>query len=95
MLKETVDRYNGFVAAGKDADFDKPAPKFPIKTGPFYAAWATFVAHDSYAGLRINEACQVLDFQGKVIDGLYCSQHGLGRCVTQGYIIGQQIAKRK
>ena len=103
VLKETVDRYNGFVAAGKDADFDKPAPKFPIKTGPFYAAWATFVAHDSYAGLRINEACQVLDFQGKVIDELYCggesagccSQHGLGRCVTQGYIIGQQIAKRK
>lgn len=101
VLKASVERYNQMVAAGKDTDFDKPSPKFPIKTGPFYAAWATFVVHDSYAGLRINENCQVVDFSGKVIDGLYCggesaggcSQHGLGRCLTQGYIIGHHVAR--
>ncbi len=39
--------------------------------------------------------------EGNVIPGLYCggesaggsSQHGLGRCVTQGFIIGESISK--
>ena len=28
----TVERYNSFVDAGKDADFGKPAPKHKIQT---------------------------------------------------------------
>lgn len=91
-------RYNGFVDARRDEDFDKPSPRFKIETGPFYAAWASFAVHDSYAGLRIDENCRVLDLRGRVIEGLYCggesaggcSQHGLGRTLTQGYIIGQK-----
>ncbi|MCG5031923.1 FAD-binding protein [Mesosutterella sp. OilRF-GAM-744-9] len=97
-LAETVRRYNGFVDAHRDEDFDKPSPRFKIETGPFYAAWASFAVHDSYAGLRIDENCRVLDLRGRVIEGLYCggesaggcSQHGLGRTLTQGYIIGQK-----
>lgn len=103
VLAETVARYNGFVEKGKDDDFDKPSPKHAIATGPFYAAWATFAVHDSYAGLRIDGDCRVVDWHGKAIDGLWCggesaggcSQHGLGRCLTQGYIIGQRIAGKK
>lgn len=101
VLAETVARYNAFVEKGKDENFDKPAPKFKIEKGPFYAAWATFAVHDSYAGLRIDGDCRVLDWEGKVVDGLWCggesasgcSQHGLGRCLKQGYIIGQRLAK--
>lgn len=103
VLAETVKRYNGFVEKGTDEDFEKPAPEHAIKEGPFYAAWATFVVHDSYAGLRINGDCQVMDMKGRVIEGLWCggesaggcSQHGLGRCLTQGYIIGQRLAALK
>lgn len=103
VLAETVARYNGFVKAGKDEDFDKPTPKHEIAQGPFYAAWATFAVHDSYAGLRIDGDCHVQDFHGMIINGLWCggesaggcSQHGLGRCLTQGYIIGQRIAALK
>ena len=103
VLAATVARYNGFVKAGKDEDFDKPEPKHEIATGPFYAAWATFAVHDSYAGLRIDKDCRVIDLQGKPISGLWCggesaggsSQHGLGRCITQGYIIGQRIGALK
>jgi succinate dehydrogenase/fumarate reductase flavoprotein subunit len=99
VLAETVKRYNGFVDKGKDEDFDKPKPRWRIEKGPFYAAWATFAVHDSYAGLRIDGDCRVLDLNGKVIEGLYCggesaggcSQHGLGRTMTQGYIIGQKV----
>lgn len=87
LLAETVARYNAFVEKGKGEDFDKPAPKFKIEKGPFYAAWATFAVHDSYAGLRIDG----LWCGGESAGG--CSQHGLGRCLTQGYIIGQCLAK--
>ena len=60
-LEETIARYNGFVAAGRDEEFDKPTPSFRIARAPFYAAWATPVIHDTRAGLRINGQCQVLD----------------------------------
>ncbi|MSP94015.1 MAG: FAD-binding protein [Alphaproteobacteria bacterium] len=96
-LEETVRRYNSFVDAGRDADFDKPTPKYKIAKGPFYAAWSTPVIHDTRAGLRINANCQVMDFDGQVIAGLYCggesaggfSMHGLARCLCQGYIAGR------
>ena len=99
-LEATVERYNSFVDSGTDEDFDKPTPQYKIQTPPFYAAWATPVVHDTYAGLRINMNCQVLDMNGEVIPGLYCggesaggcSQHGLGRCTAQGYIAGGHAA---
>lgn len=99
-LQATVARYNSFVENGKDVDFGKPTPKFKIQTAPFYAAWATPLVHDARAGLRINAQCQVLDMNGQVIPGLYCSgesaggfnQHGLARCACQGYIAGNHAA---
>ncbi len=61
------------------------------------------VVHFTYAGLRINMKCQVLDFHGQVIQGLYCggesadgcSQHGRGRAITQGFIAGKEAALEK
>jgi succinate dehydrogenase/fumarate reductase flavoprotein subunit len=99
-LQATVQRYNSFVDAGKDADFGKPAPKYKIQTAPFYAGWATPNVHDTRSGLHINAKCQVMDMNGQVIPGLYCAgesaggfnQHGLGRCTTQGFIAGQNAA---
>jgi succinate dehydrogenase/fumarate reductase flavoprotein subunit len=99
-LQETVTRYNSFVDAGKDEDFGKPTPRYKIQTPPFYAAWATPIIHDTLAGLRINEKCQVLDIFGKVIPGFYCAGesagafalHGLGRCIGTGYIAATHAA---
>lgn len=96
-LQATVERYNSFVDAGKDADFGKPTPKYKIQAAPFYAAWATPNVHDTRSGLHINAKCQVMDMNGQVIPGLYCAgesaggfnQHGLGRCTTQGLIAGK------
>jgi len=100
-LEETVARYNLMVDLGYDPDFEKPTPKYKLQKPPFYAAWACLVVHDTYAGLRINMKCQVMDWQGQVIAGLYCggesaggcSQHGQGRCITQGFIAGQAAAE--
>lgn len=100
-LTRTVDRYNRFVDAGVDEDFDKPTPKYKIQTPPFYAAWATPVLHDTRVGLRINARCQVVDLQGQVIPGLYCggesaggfTLHGLARCTVQGRLAGMHAAR--
>ena len=100
LLESTAAHWNQIVDAGKDPDFGKPAPKYKIQTPPFCAGWATPVIHDTRAGLRINAGCQVVDFNGNVIPGLYCggesaggfSQHGLARCITQGRIAGRNAA---
>jgi succinate dehydrogenase/fumarate reductase flavoprotein subunit len=101
ILKATIERYNSFVDKGVDEDFDKPTPKYKIQTPPFYAAWGTIIVHDTRSGLRIDGKCRVVDMNGKVIPGLYCAgesaggfnQHGMGRCVTLGYICGTDAAK--
>ena len=100
VLEETIRRYNSFVDAGEDQDFEKPSPQFKIENPPFYAAWSTPVVHDTRVGLRINGQGQVVDLWGRVIPGLYCggesaggfAQHGLARCVVQGRIAGMNAA---
>lgn len=100
-LEATVAAYNKAVDLGVDEAFAKPKPQFKIEAGPFYAAWATITVHDTYAGLRIDMDCKVMDLDGDVIPGLFCggesaagcSQHGLARCLTQGYIAGAAAAK--
>jgi urocanate reductase len=102
VLQETVNRYNGFVAAGADADFKKPTPMYKIEKPPFYAAWATPILHDTLTGLRTNTSGEVIDIRGAAIPGLYCAgecqggfaQHGLARCVVFGRVAGRNAAKR-
>jgi succinate dehydrogenase/fumarate reductase flavoprotein subunit len=101
-LRRTVDRYNGFVDAGADADFSKPRPRHRIETPPFFAAWSTPCLHDSYGGLRIDVDARVLDMAGGAIPGLYAtgdctggfSQHGIGKAFVFGLIGGRHAASR-
>jgi succinate dehydrogenase/fumarate reductase flavoprotein subunit len=101
-LEETVNRYNGFVAAGADRDFKKPTPMYKIETPPFYAAWSTPILHDTLTGLRTNTNTEVMDMHGEAIAGLYCAgesqggfaQHGLARCLVFGRVAGRHAAKR-
>jgi succinate dehydrogenase/fumarate reductase flavoprotein subunit len=102
-LQETVNRYNGFVASGADADFKKPTPLYKIEKPPFYAAWTTPILHDTLTGIRTNTDSQVIDIRGEIIPGLYCAgesqggfaQHGLTRCIVFGRIAGRHAARRQ
>ncbi len=102
-LQNTITRYNSFVDAGADTDFDKPKPQYKIEKPPFYAAWATPITHDTRAGLRVNANFQVQDLRGKVIPGLYCAgesaggfgEHGIARCIVGGLIAGRHAAAQK
>jgi len=101
-LEETVRRYNAAAAKGVDEDFEKPV-LHPINIPPFYAASAGIRVLDSYGGLRINGRAQVLDTQGRVIQGLYAGgeasgggwQHGIGRASVHGYIAGTNAAQER
>ncbi len=98
-LEETVTRFNGFVDAGKDTDFEKPM-MHKISKAPFYAALIPLAVNDSYGGLKIDGNCQVIDMYGKPIPGLYAGgeasgggrAHGIGRACVTGYIAGTQAA---
>ena len=100
-LERTVSRYNSFVDGGKDLDFGKPSPKYKIQKPPFYAAWATPILHDTYAGLRVNKNWQVIDVFGQPIPGFYCAgeasggmtQHGVARCLVGGYVAATDAMK--
>ena len=88
-LRATVERFNGFVRAGRDADFGrgdsgydryygdptvKPNPCLaPIDQAPFYAI--TMVPGDlgTKGGLRTDVRARVLRADGSVIDGLYAA----------------------
>ena len=75
-FNSTIQRYNGFVDAGKDEDFDKPMPMFKVAEPPFYAAKASLIRHTQRNGLRVNTKSQVLEladqsdgYSGKATDG--------------------------
>ena len=100
-LARTVARYNAFVDDARDADFGKPAPRHRIERPPFYAAWSTPILHDSFAGLRIDRRCRVIDTNGRPIPGLYCAGesaggftlHGLPRALVFGRVAGREAAR--
>jgi hypothetical protein len=102
-LAETVNKWNGYVDAGADPDFEREAdaPMHRVATPPFYALAIMVIWHDSYGGLRVNGRHQVVDMQGRVIPGLYAggeavggfNKHGLGKGHVHGYIAGTHAAR--
>jgi succinate dehydrogenase/fumarate reductase flavoprotein subunit len=86
-LKETIDSYNRFVAAGKEDGFGRKAPCQGLREAPFYALGplkAYFATVDG--GLAIDSECHVLTTEGKIIPGLYAAGSvGLGGLIFPSY----------
>lgn len=71
-LITTIRRYNRLAAQGKDLDYGKPSQYLvSVDQGPFYAVKAGCGAYTTGDGLKVNLNNQVLDNNGKVINGLY------------------------
>jgi hypothetical protein len=102
-LGQTVETWNGYVAAGEDPEFarESDAPMHPVTRPPFHALAIMVIWHDSFGGLRCNGRQQVIDMQGEPIPGLYAggeavggfSKHGLGKGHVHGYIAGTNAAQ--
>jgi 3-oxosteroid 1-dehydrogenase len=100
-LKATIERFNGFANAGKDADFrrgesasdryygdDRVLPNpclAPIEKSPFYAI-ALFPGDlGTKGGLRTDLHARVLDERSRVIPGLYAAGNTTASIMGRGY----------
>ena len=107
-LKDTVERYNGFVENKKDEDFDRPSKALvnKIGEGPYYLVEQKPRYATTLGGLLINDNLQVINKSGQVINGLYAAGDAaggvrgdtsipgadLGWAVTSGYLIGEILS---
>ena len=80
-LKATVERYNGFVAAGVDEDFGRADTylTMPIGDGPYYIIEQKPRFATTMGGLVVNTSMQVLDGSGNPIAGLYAAGENCGQ----------------
>jgi 3-oxosteroid 1-dehydrogenase len=101
-LAKTVDRFNEFARAGKDAEFGrgdsaydryygdprrKPNPNLaPLAEPPFYAIKIVPGDLGTKGGLRTDERARVLRADGTVIDGLYAAGN------TSALVMGRSYA---
>ena len=72
-LKATIERWNGFVDAGADEDFNYRGEMRKIETPPYYIVVYKPAVHYTMGGLHINTDAQVLDTAGNPIPGLYAA----------------------
>ncbi|QUH19782.1 flavocytochrome c [Alkaliphilus sp. B6464] len=106
-LKATVDKYNSYVKDGKDPEFNKRMLPSTVDTAPFYILKAAPAVHHTMGGIKINTNAQVINKDGKVIEGLYAAGevtggiHGTNRLgsnaladiIVFGRIAGQNAVK--
>lgn len=69
----TVERYNTYVEAGEDPEFNKRSLPSKLEKGPFYILKAAPAVHHTMGGLKINTEAEVVDVDGNVIEGLYAA----------------------
>ena len=109
VLKKTIEDYNKMVEAGKDTAL-KPAQYLSKVKEPYIGLDMYGNLVDTTGGLRVNENSQVLDTEGRVIEGLYAAgsaawaqtisqeYEGSGtamiQCLTFGRIAAQHAASQ-
>jgi flavocytochrome c len=103
-LKETIEKFNKGVLAGKDEEWARYLQKNqkPLGPGPYYALRLTPKVHHTMGGVHMNVKAQALDVMtDKPIPGLYAAGevtggvHGavrLGSCATLDCLIFGRIA---
>jgi len=105
-LKDSVARYNRFVAAGRDEEFGKPLPdtSIDISRPPFFAFRAVPKVHHTMGGVQIDRDARVVsEATGSPIPGLFAAgeavggPHGasrLGSCAIPDCLVFGRIAGR-
>ena len=78
VLKETLDRYNGFARRGLDPDFGKTTFTQTIDHPPYFFGKDRLDVHYTTGGLRINEKAEVLNVKGEPIIGLWAAGETTG-----------------
>lgn len=98
-LIDTVNRYNGYVDVGHDAEFGRThlvhqhGALRRIETAPFYAYPSTAVVFGTYCGLRIDSQAHVLREDGSAIEGLFAAGEVTGGFHGAAYMTGSALGK--
>ncbi len=108
-LINTLNTFNQSIIKQHDPCYHKPisSDTKPITTPPYYVMRLWPKVHYTMGGVAINDRTQVLDFDGKPIEGLFAvgevvgGVHGASRlgscsiteCIVFGRIAGSQIAQ--
>lgn len=93
----TVERYNELCAKGEDEDFGKDSYRLlPLNNPPYYGCRQGASLLCTLDGLRINTKMQVLDTEGKPIEGLYAAGDCSGGFFAHNYpeyIVGVAVGR--
>jgi len=106
QLNRTVSKYNRYVDAGEDTDFQRRNLPGKIEIPPYYIIKVTPAVHHCTGGLMINKEARVVDLWNQVIPGLFAAGeiaggiHGTNRlggnaileCIVFGRIAGYNAA---
>lgn len=101
VLRETVDRFNGFARSGKDGDFGRgnsaydryygdptvlPNPNLgPLEKGPFIAFQVAVGDLGTKGGVMTDEFGRALRVDGSVIEGLYAAGNNSASVMGRTY----------
>ena len=91
-LVDTIKKYNSYVDAGKDPDFEKSAFNLKCEVAPFYATSRKPAIHHTMGGLKIDTGAHVLDKTGKQISGLYAAGEVAGGIHAGNRLGGNSLA---
>jgi fumarate reductase flavoprotein subunit len=99
VLLATVTRYNSYVEAGHDPEFNRMhlvhhyGSLRKIETPPFYAYPSTAVVFGTYCGLRIDSSARVLTKDGLPFEGLFAAGEVTGGFHGAAYMTGSALGK--
>ena len=77
---KTIDTYKGYVAQGKDPEFNRALLNLTFDEPPFYACKFTCHIQGTFGGISTNLNTQALKADGSVIPNLYAA----GECASVG-----------
>ena len=103
-LEATVAAYNASIESGETDEFGVAADqKNAVLEAPFYAVVVNPILPAIYAGMQVDENCQLLNSKGEVVENLYavgdtCNYSGelgaLGAVIYTGRIAAEDAAAR-
>lgn len=92
-LTHTIERYNQFFDKKIDEDFGRTTGmRHAINMGPFYAIKIAPGIHHTMGGVTINTNAQVLNTDGKIIQGAYAAGEVVGGVHGANRIGGNAVA---
>ena len=86
-LADTIETYNTACEQGEDLAYRKDAAYLvPVATPPFYAFKNKLAFYNTLGGLKVDEACRVIDHAtGEVVPGLFAIGSDAGGCFGYYY----------